>query len=112
MKKIFILMTLFVSQAFAAELKLNNGESAVILANANTRVICSANNSENCETAAATFKKYLDLCYKSESGFNCAGTHWPKFKANYPNCIQAGVDYCIDYCYKSASGAACANLCQ
>lgn len=112
MKTLFILVALFVSQAFAAELKLNNGESAMIRPNVMTTVSCNATNTVSCESGVATLKKLMDLCYRSSNGYDCAKTHWPKFKSNYPGCEMAGMDTCIDYCYRHANGATCAEFCQ
>lgn len=101
------------SLAFGAELQLNGGESATIQANVTTQVTCGGGSSggggNSCETAAKGFEKLLEYCSKSYSSGDCVTTHWPRYKANNPNCIYAGLDACLTYCSRSFSSGDCAN---
>ena len=114
MKFIIAVVCVFCSvQAFAVQLNLSSGESAVIRANAETYVTCEGSPSgHRCQQESEGFKQTLSACYKSYSGGYCAENYWPKFKSANPNCISSGIAACIEYCEKSYSGGYCADVCQ
>ena len=113
MKKLLILMVLISSQAFAADLNLNGGESATIQANVNTYVTCGGSSSgDKCGSVVQGFKVLMEACQKSYGGGYCAEKYWPSFKAANVGCAYAGVSLCIEACQKSYGGGYCAEKCQ
>ena len=112
MKKLFILFSLFTVQAFAADLNLNGGESAVIQANVNTRVTCGGSSTGgSCAEIVQGFKLLMNVCMDSYSGGYCVEKHWPTFKSSNPTCAYAALSICLEVCQKSYSGGYCAEKC-
>jgi hypothetical protein len=117
MKGLFIAFALLLSsQVFAAELNLSGGESAVINANAETKVTCGVGGGHGgsgmCRQVAEAFRATLAACEKSHSGGYCASTYWAKLKKDNPSCKYSGVSACIEYCSKSHSSGYCASQCD
>lgn len=112
MKKLLIICSLFTAPAFAANLNLNVGESAIVTANVNTTVTCGNDSSTKCDAAIAALSKSLTYCYKDKRGSECVGTHWPRFRDQNPTCVNAATDMCLEYCFKDQTGSWCANYCR
>lgn len=114
MKSFLILTILFASQAYAAHLNLNGGESAVIQANVNTSVTCGGSGSggSDCSTKASSLKGILDKCMQNLNAQWCIENTWPKWKANNPSCVSEGSQVCIDKCVLNLNAQWCMTNCQ
>ncbi|HWU43005.1 MAG TPA: hypothetical protein VN132_06185 [Bdellovibrio sp.] len=115
MKKIFF-MSIFLSvNAFAADLNLNGGESAMIQANVRTTVTCGGSSSGSggsCEDAIAGLSSLIDACKGTYSGASCVDKYWPNFKKENPRCAMSAISVCIDNCKTTYSPASCADKCS
>lgn len=122
MKHLFLalLMVGFAQSAFAAELKLEGGQTVKILAGQETEVSCSIKgNPATCREVGNAFARSVETCYKAEkargsgdAGEDCTAMLWPKFMKNYPGCGYAAQDACISYCSRDSDAASCAVHCS
>ncbi len=115
MKKLVILCALFSSYAFAADLNLKGGESAIIEPNTSTRVTCGGSSSGGggtCTEIVSGFQSLIDSCEQSYNGGYCAEKLWPTFKAANSRCAYAGISVCLKACLQSYNGGYCADKCQ
>lgn len=111
------LLALVAQSSFADTISLSPGDSVSL---GDYSITCQnggnsggANiGSADCNGAGRAFSKTLAACAELHNGGTCADIYWPKFKANYPNCIYAGQSFCIDYCSELHNGGICAEKCQ
>lgn len=120
--KFILIVSLMVSNAFAAELILQGGEVVTIQPNLSTTVRCGGGAIDSCDEALRILREKFDSCYKNyRGGYEvtsvCVPQVFPSFKSNKPACIFEGEAICESLCIENYKGgyektSACHNACK
>jgi hypothetical protein len=109
-----LFMTASLAIVLASAITLAQTQHAITVTVDGQTYSCTPGGSSggDCASKVGGFNDQAKNCQLSYGAQWCFNDLWPKFKANFPNCVYDANQACFDLCKKSNGPQFCYNTCQ